>query len=140
MRHFPTTSRIALPSSRSWSRPRLRTVRLAKSSRGDKYAEQPGAAAAAGRAMGWRSSVGVPITVEGRLWGVLAVISTTDRPLPNDTERRLAEFTELVATAIANAESRKALTKIAEEQAALRRVATLIARGESRSEGLDAVA
>jgi signal transduction histidine kinase len=109
-------------------------------SRIDNYAEQPGAAAAAGRAMGWRSSVGVPITVEGRLWGVLAVISTTDRPLPHDTERRLAEFTELVATAIANAESRKALTKIAEEQAALRRVATLIARGESRSEVLDAVA
>jgi len=109
-------------------------------SRIDNYAEQPGAAAAAGRAMGWRSSVGVPITVEGRLWGVLAVVSTTDRPLPHDTERRLAEFTELVATAIANAESREALTKIAEEQAALRRVATLIARGVSHAEVLDAVA
>jgi signal transduction histidine kinase len=109
-------------------------------SRIDSYAEQPGAAAAAARAMGWRSSVGVPITVEGRLWGVLAVVSTTDGPLPHDTERRLAEFTELVATAIANAESREALTKIAEEQAALRRVATLIARGVSHTEVLDAVA
>jgi signal transduction histidine kinase len=104
------------------------------------YADEPGAAAAAGRQMGWRSSVGAPITVEGRLWGVLAVASTTDRPLPHYTERRLAEFTELVATAIANAESRDALAKIAEEQAALRRVATLIARGVSNTEVLDAVA
>lgn len=93
------------------------------------YAEAPGPAAAAAREMGWRSSVGAPITVEGRLWGVLAVVSTSDRPLPVDTERRLAEFTELVATAIANAESREELTRLAEEQAALRRVATLVARG-----------
>ena len=48
-------------------------------------------------------------------------------PLPPDTERRLVEFTELVATAIANAASREELTMLAEEQAALRRVATLVA-------------
>jgi signal transduction histidine kinase/uncharacterized protein YoaH (UPF0181 family) len=95
----------------------------------DNYADEPGAAAAAGRHMGWRSSVGAPITVAGRLWGVLAVASMTDRPLPPNTERRLAEFTELVATAIANAESREELTRLAEEQAALRRVATLVAQG-----------
>jgi signal transduction histidine kinase len=53
--------------------------------------------------------VGVPIVVEGRLWGVITVASTTDQPLPLDTEGRLAEFTELVATAIANAESRAEL-------------------------------
>ena len=59
--------------------------------------------------MGWRSAVGAPITVEGRLWGVLAVGSKSERPLPLETEQRLAEFTELVATAIANAESRAEL-------------------------------
>jgi GAF domain-containing protein len=106
----------------------------------DNYADQPGTAAVAGREMGWRSSVGVPITVEGRLWGVLAVASTTDRPLPHETDRRLAEFTELVATAIANAGSREELTLLAEEQTALRRVATLVARGVSPTEVLDAVA
>ena len=42
---------------------------------------------------------------------------------------RLASFTELVATAIANTESRASLALLAEEQAALRRVATLVARG-----------
>jgi signal transduction histidine kinase/uncharacterized protein YoaH (UPF0181 family) len=75
----------------------------------DSYADEPGAAAAAAREMGWHSSVGAPVIVEGRLWGALAVVSTSDRPLPPDTERRLAEFTELVATAIANAESRAEL-------------------------------
>jgi signal transduction histidine kinase len=50
-----------------------------------------------------RSAVGVPIFVEGRLWGVIAVGSAGDTPLPPDTEPRLAAFTTLVATAIANA-------------------------------------
>jgi signal transduction histidine kinase len=75
----------------------------------DSYADAPGSAAAAARELGWRSSVGAPITVEGRLWGALAVISMHDRPLPSDTEWRLAGFAELVATAIANAESRAEL-------------------------------
>ena len=105
----------------------------------DDYADEPGAAAAAGREMGWRSSVGAPITVEGRLWGVLAAVSTSERALPLDTERRLAEFTELVATAIANAESREQLTRLAEEQAALRRIATRVARGAPPAEVFEAV-
>jgi signal transduction histidine kinase len=49
--------------------------------------------------------------------------------LPLDTEHRLAKFTELVATAIANAESREALGRLADEQATLRRMATLVAQG-----------
>ncbi len=105
----------------------------------ESYADAPGTAPAAAREMGWRSSVGAPITVEGRLWGVLAVVSTSDRQLPADTERRLAKFTELVATAIANTESREALTRLVDEQAALRRVATLVARGASPAEVFEAV-
>jgi len=105
----------------------------------DDYADQPGEAAVAGREMGWRSSVGVPLIVEGRLWGVLAVVSTTERPLPPDTERRLGDFTELVATAIANAEGRNEVTRLAEEQAALRRVATLVAEGTTPAEVFEAV-
>ena len=103
------------------------------------YAEQPGSAAAAARAMGWDSSVGAPITVEGRLWGALAVVSTTSRPLPDDTERRLAGFTQLVAAAIANAESREELAALAEEQAALRCVATLVAQGARPAQVFQAV-
>jgi signal transduction histidine kinase len=47
--------------------------------------------------------------VEGQVWGAIAVGSRRER-LPEDTEQRLADFTELVATAIANAESRNELT------------------------------
>jgi signal transduction histidine kinase len=55
------------------------------------------------------SSVGTPIIVDGRLWGLMGVGSRAD-PLPADTAERLAQFTELLATAIANAENRAALT------------------------------
>ena len=51
-----------------------------------------------------------------------------DEPLPPETESRLGQFTDLVATAIANAEARARAERLAEEQAALRRVATLVAQ------------
>jgi signal transduction histidine kinase len=58
--------------------------------------------------------------------------STTDpEPLPEDTAPRMSDFTELLATAIENSESREGLQRLAEEQAALRRVATLVAEGVS---------
>src|SRR5262245_23201738 len=73
------------------------------------------------------STVGAPIVVDGQAWGILFVSSMTD-PLPGNAESRVALFAELVATAIANADSRSALRELAEEQAALRRVATLVAK------------
>ncbi len=54
------------------------------------------------------ASVASPIIVEGRLWGAIGVASQ-HAPLPADTEERLANFTELVATGIANAQSRAEL-------------------------------
>jgi signal transduction histidine kinase len=80
--------------------------------------------------LGVTSSVASPIVVEGRLWGLLFVHSKrAHQALPADIESRLTGFTELVATAIANAESRAGLARLAAEQAALRRVATLVAGG-----------
>jgi signal transduction histidine kinase len=67
--------------------------------------------------------------VEGRLWGVIAAGSALEQPLPADSEARLGSFTEMIATAVANAESRAELARLAEEQAALRRLATLVAQG-----------
>jgi signal transduction histidine kinase len=55
-----------------------------------------------------RSAVDVPIVVEGRLWGVIGVGSQGGR-LPLDTEERLADFIELVACAISNAEAQAEL-------------------------------
>jgi signal transduction histidine kinase len=57
---------------------------------------------------GFRASAGVPVMVEGRLWGVMMVESRVG-PLPAGTEARLAGFTELAGTAIANAEAQAAL-------------------------------
>jgi GAF domain-containing protein len=92
------------------------------------------------RGWGFRTAVGVPISVEGQLWGVIAVASRGPEPLPADTETRLAGFTELVATAIANAQARMELRGYADEQAALRRVATLVARAAPPEEVFAAVA
>jgi signal transduction histidine kinase len=93
---------------------------------------------AAIRAAGWRSGVAAPVIVEGRLWGILGVASR-GLPFPPGTEERLAEFTELVASAIANTESREQLGELADEQAALRRVATLVAGGARPAEVFAAV-
>jgi signal transduction histidine kinase len=70
--------------------------------------EDVGSGLALSLAAGVRSGVGAPVWVEGRLWGVMLATSTGE-PLPADTEARLAGFTELVATAIANAEAQAAL-------------------------------
>ena len=104
----------------------------------DRYTED--AAGGAAREIGIRSAVGVPITVEGELWGLIAVVSTGEEPPPPGTEERLAGFTELVAIAIANAQARQELRTIADEQAALGRVATLVARGEAPAVVFAAVA
>jgi GAF domain-containing protein len=106
----------------------------------DDYTGVSGAAARFTGEMGLRGAVGAPVSVDGRLWGVIVVASTHEWPLPADTEAQLAEFTELAATAIANARARVALRSFAEEQAALRRVATLVARGASPEEVFVAVA
>jgi len=57
---------------------------------------------------GLSSAVGMPIHVNGRLWGMIAVGSGSG-PLPPDTEQRMTEFTDLLATAVASAQSRAEL-------------------------------
>jgi len=79
--------------------------------------------------LGLRAAVAAPIVVEARYWGV-AVAVTVRAGFPPGTESRLADFTELAATAIANAHRDKKLRELADTQAALRRLATLVARDE----------
>jgi signal transduction histidine kinase len=74
------------------------------------YADAPGSAAAIARERGVRAAVGAPITVERRLWGAMVAFSKADKPLPSDIELRLADFTDLVGTAIANTQARVDLT------------------------------
>ena len=83
----------------------LRTGRVARL---DSHPDAPGRTAEYIRALGFGSGVGVPIVVGGRLWGAAVVGSS--RPLPPDTEARIGDFADLVATAIANADARSELT------------------------------
>jgi signal transduction histidine kinase len=61
------------------------------------------------REFGMRSAVANPIMVDGQLWGAAGTGSTKDEPLPDGTEQRISGFTELVATAISNANARAEL-------------------------------
>jgi signal transduction histidine kinase len=88
----------------------------------------------------FRSGTAAAIVVDGEFWGVMGIGVAEGKPLPDQIEDRLAEFTGLVATAISNSTRRAQLAQLADEQAALRRVATLVARGVPPSEVLTAVA
>jgi signal transduction histidine kinase len=117
------------------------TVRQSgRPARVEDYEHMTGEIAAVVRGAGMRSAVASPIVVERRLWGAMLVLSPRREPFPEDTEARLTDFTELVATAIANAESRVAIGRLLDEQAALRRVATLVAQGASPQDLFEAVA
>ena len=76
----------------------------------DDYDDSSGEFGRAARGWRLRSVVGVPISVHGRLWGVVIVGYACTSAAPADTEQRLADFTELVATAIANAQVQAELT------------------------------
>ena len=72
---------------------------------GAEHEDVAAAVAGTGSATRTDGGVGAPIVVEDRLWGVVAVSESAESPPPG-AEERLARFTELVATAIANAEGR----------------------------------
>jgi PAS domain S-box-containing protein len=114
-------------------------LRTGRPARMETCGDVPGIGARA-REVGIRSGVGAPISLEGRLWGGMFAAWREPEPPMADAELRMAQFTELVATAIANAESRTELRVRAEEQAALRRVATLVGRGVSPAQIFSAVA
>src|SRR5262249_53555465 len=103
--------------------------RTGRTSRVDDWTHSTGAVSSMATVLGVRSAVASPVVVEGRLWGTIIAATSLDDPLPAETEFRIAQFTELIATSIANAEARDALASLVEEQAALRRVATLVADG-----------
>jgi signal transduction histidine kinase len=90
--------------------------------------------------LGIQTSIGAPVIVGGQVWGVITASRTTpDDPFPDGAEQRLGDFAALVAQAIANSAARQEVTALAEEQAALRRVATLVAGGRPQAEVLAAV-
>ncbi len=115
-------------------------LQTGRPSRIDDYASVAGAHAKRVREAGMRSGVGAPIVVDGKSWGAVIAFSTERGAISADAESRLARFTELVATAIANAQARDDLRRLADEQVALRRVATLIAEEATPTDVFSAVA
>jgi signal transduction histidine kinase len=105
--------------------------RSGRPARVENYDDVSAHVAADARRLGIRSAVGAPIVVDGRLWGAMMAASGDPEPLGPAAESKITAFTELVATAISNAEARVEVGRLADEQAALRRVATLVARGSS---------
>jgi PAS domain S-box-containing protein len=104
-----------------------RVLDTQRAARMERFEGPPGSMAAFFASCGARRGVGAPITVESHLWGVLVIVSTDPNRLDPGSELRTAQFTDLLATAVANAEARGALRRVADEQAALRRVATQVA-------------
>ncbi len=133
---FPTGSRQPLGGDNAASL----VFRTGRPARIDDYTRASGPIADAIRPMGLRCAVATPIMVEGRLWGAMIMGTSGEEPLPLETESRLGQFTELMATAIANSESRAQADRLTEEQAALRRVATLVAKEAPLEEVFAAVA
>jgi signal transduction histidine kinase len=117
-----------------------RVFQTGRPARIDDYSELEGTIAGGVRGSGLGSSVGVPIVVDGRVWGMSCVGMTGSEPLPTGVEPQLQEFTELVAVAISNAESRERMRRLAVQQAALRRVATRVAKSATPDEIFGAVA
>ena len=121
---FPAGSRHPLGGDNAASL----VFRTGRTARIDDYGKASGPIAEAIRPAGLRGAVATPIMLEGRLWGAMIAGTTGEDPLPPETESRLGQFTDLIATAIANTEARAQADRLAEEQAALRRVATLVAK------------
>src|SRR4029078_5757934 len=87
--------------------------------RRQEYTTMPGPLGTALRAGGMVSAVGVPIVVEGSIWGFMTAGARPGKPSPDGTEERALRFTDLVATAIADSQAREQLAQLASEQAAL---------------------
>jgi signal transduction histidine kinase len=81
-------------------------LRAGGTARMDSFENAAGSLAARLRKLGMRSEVGAPIVVDERLWGVAVIGLSRPDPLPPDSEERIGDFAELVATAIANAATR----------------------------------
>jgi signal transduction histidine kinase len=75
-----------------------------------------------------KSSIAVPIFVDDKLWGSATIMSDRSEHLPPSTEARLADFAALASTAISSAQRREEIRRLADEQSAMRRVATLVAQ------------
>ena len=105
VRNVPVGQRVALDGPTVAAR----ILVSGQPERADDYAGLTGTTADLLRELGFRSSVGAPIKLGGRLWGAMLVSTVEDKPFAAAAEQRIADFAELVALALANAEARHEL-------------------------------
>jgi signal transduction histidine kinase len=82
-----------------------KVLRSGRPQRVEGYDRSSGTLADTMRGLGYRSAVAAPVHVGGRLWGALASATSSPEPLPEGLERRLCDFADLVAQALANADA-----------------------------------
>ncbi len=61
--------------------------------------------------LGYGCSLTAPIPVRGHMWGAIAVASVAPDSLPDDVERVLADFAEIIGLAVANTEAQARLVE-----------------------------
>jgi signal transduction histidine kinase len=130
-----TTVGVRIPVVGDTTLARLR--RTGRAARVDAFGAGPGTRLVT--QIGIRAAVSVPVVVEGAIWGALGV-SSRRGPVPADAEHRLGVFVEIIAAAVVGAEARESARVLATEQAALLRVAALVAEGAGEAEIFEAVA
>jgi signal transduction histidine kinase len=102
---FPTGSSISLEAAGV-----LAAVRdTGEPQRIHRYDELAGPIVERMSSFGYGSATAVPIKLGGEVWGALVVAGAHGESLPVDAERQLADFAELVAQALANAEAYRKL-------------------------------
>jgi signal transduction histidine kinase len=90
--------------------------------------------------LGYQASIGAPIMVDRRVWGVVSASRTeAGEPFALGDEERLRDFSALVAQAIVNADARSEAAALMAEQSSLRQIATRVAAGHAKSAVIDAV-
>jgi signal transduction histidine kinase len=115
-----------------------RVWRSGRAARADRLPDMSGTWAKLAASRGYLSSAAAPILAEDRLWGVL--VAAGRETLPPHVEEKLSRFAELAGTAIASSQARAAVQALADEQAALLRVAEQVARGGASDAVFAAVA
>jgi PAS domain S-box-containing protein len=101
---LPVGSRVTLASGMALTT----VIRTGRAARVDDYSDASGFPGQVTQRTGIRCSVAVPIMVEGSLWGSMGAGTERER-FPADAEQRMAEFTELVGTAISSIQAREDL-------------------------------
>ena len=116
--YFPVGERLTIEGDNLGAM----VLRRGRAARHHSFENDSGSAIARIHEVGIREGVGVPIVVDGRVWGLAIAATTRPEPMPADSEERIGDFAELVATALANAATRGELQASRDQLGELLRV------------------